>query len=72
MKRVINRKATCKELKKRAEENGFTARDIAMAIGASDRAVYKWLKGASFPSTNHLYSLCRVLKVKMEDVIVRI
>ena len=50
------------------KRQGFSQDDIAVLIGVSRQAVYKWEKGLSSPSTENMIKLAEILKVSVEKL----
>jgi transcriptional regulator with XRE-family HTH domain len=51
--------------------HGLTVRDIQGALAlAAPQAVYKWLRGKSLPSVDHLYALSRLLQTPIDKMLV--
>lgn len=51
---------------------GMSVRDIQTTLGlGSTQAIYKWLAGKGLPSIDNLVVLSAMLKVSLDDLIVR-
>lgn len=51
---------------------GMSVRDIQTILGlGSTQAIYKWLAGKGLPSIDNLVVLSAMLKVSLDDLIVR-
>jgi transcriptional regulator with XRE-family HTH domain len=50
------------------EAAGLTQMQLAVAIGASVSAVYKWERGINKPKASHLKAMARLFQVNMEDI----
>lgn len=60
-----------KELKELLDGSGYTVKDIQKILHLScPQLIYRWFKGSILPSVDHLYVLSRLLKVRMEDLLV--
>ena len=60
-----------KELKELFDGSGYTVKDIQKILHLScPQPIYRWFKGSILPSVDHLYVLSRLLKVRMEDLLV--
>ena len=50
---------------------GLTVHDLQMVFGFhSPQAIYKWQKGLSLPSVDHLYALGILLNVTLDEILV--
>lgn len=66
----INMEKTGILLKKKITEQGYTVKDIQKYLQLScPQPVYRWLKGKTLPSLDHMLMLSHVLKVHMEDLL---
>jgi transcriptional regulator with XRE-family HTH domain len=54
-----------KELRTRA---GLTQLELAIRLGVTPSAVYKWERGSSEPSATNLRDLARALDVSMDEI----
>lgn len=51
---------------------GMSVRDIQTILGlGSTQAIYKWLAGKGLPNIDNLVVLSAILKVSLDDLIVR-
>ena len=67
----LNMEITGKRIKKAIDESGYSARKLQQMLGlATIQPVYRWQQGKTLPTLDHLYALCRILNVTMEDIIV--
>ncbi len=58
-------------LKELFDRYGYTVKDIQKILHLScPQPIYRWFKGRILPSVDHLYVLCRLLNVHMEDLLV--
>lgn len=55
---IISRKALVRIL---IDGTGLSPDELGERIGASDKSIYKWIKGDSLPSGNHLLSIISIL-----------
>lgn len=68
---VIDMIATGKNIKKLRQKRGFTVGDLQKYFGfTSPQAIYKWQRGDTLPSVDHLFAMSRLLKVSMQDILV--
>lgn len=68
---MIHEKLTGRKIKRVCEERGLTVQDIQkkMKIGAH-QSIYNWFNGKAMPSLDNYYTLCKILGVPMESLIV--
>ena len=63
---------TGKRLKKLAQRNGYTVKDIQQYLGLScPQPVYRWYKGVILPSVDNLLRLSELYQVHMEELLVK-
>lgn len=63
---------TGRRLKQMLESAGYTPRMIQEHLHLSCvQPVYRWYKGLILPSVDHLFALSELLKVHMEDFLVK-
>lgn len=68
---VIDMIATGKNIKQLRKKRGFTVGDMQKYFGfTSPQAIYKWQRGDTLPSVDHLFAMSRLLKVSMQDILV--
>lgn len=66
----INIKATGEKIKELCAERNIKVKDIQQFIGFScPQAIYRWFKGESLPTLEHLYSLSALLGVTMDEMV---
>ena len=71
-KTSINMMETGKRLKKLAQRNGYSVKDIQQYLGLScPQPVYRWYKGIILPSVDNLLRLSELYHVHMEELLVR-
>jgi len=52
-------------------KRGYTVSEIQKELGlACPQPVYRWLRGQTMPSIDNLYSLSKILKIHMDDLVV--
>lgn len=68
---MIDMKRTGQKLKKTCDMRGITVKQIQreLQIG-SFQSVYSWFNGKTLPSLDNFYSLCKLLCVPMESMII--
>ncbi len=49
-------------------KNGFSQKNLGKMLGISDRAVSKWERGLSLPSSEHLVLISEIFKIKVVDL----
>ena len=54
------------KLRSLRKKQGLTQMDLALLLGVSDRAVSKWEKGLSSPTSKHIVFLAKVFNVSVE------
>ena len=67
----VDMAATGANIKRLRQERGLSARDIQDAMGFdSPSAVYKWERGRSLPSLEHLMVLSKLFGIRIEDILI--
>ncbi len=67
----IRQKETGSRIRKLLSENGYTVKDVQVAMGFENpQAVYKWTSGKSLPSLDNFIILSRLLHTSIEDILV--
>ena len=68
----IDMQRTGRKLKRMIESAGYTPRMIQDYLHLSCvQPIYRWYKGLILPSVDHLFMLSELLKVHMEDFLVK-
>ena len=63
---------TGKRLKKLAQRNGYSVKEIQQYLGLScPQPVYRWYKGIILPSVDNLLRLSELYQVHMEELLVK-
>jgi len=63
---------TGKHLKKFAQRNGYSVKDIQQYLGLScPQPVYRWYKGVIMPSVDNLLRLSELYHVHMDELLVK-
>ena len=71
-KTSIDMMETGKRLKKLAQRNGYSVKDIQQFLGLScPQPVYRWYKGVILPSVDNLLRLSELYHVHMEELLVK-
>ena len=71
-KTCIDMKKTGMQLKKYAEERGYSVKQIQRYLCLScPQPIYRWYKGIILPSVDNLLKLSELFQVHMEDLIVK-
>jgi transcriptional regulator with XRE-family HTH domain len=67
----IDLNATGRTIEHLMKLRGLTVRDIQEALAlAAPQAVYKWLRGKTLPSVDHLYALSILLQTPIDKMLV--
>lgn len=67
----LNMELTGMRIKKAIDESGYSARELQQMLGlATIQPVYRWQQGRTLPTLDHLYALCKILNISMDDIIV--
>lgn len=67
----VNMAATGARLRDKIFEAGYNVKSIQDYLElACPQSIYKWIRGESLPSINHLYMLSKLFDVHMEELIV--
>lgn len=68
---MIHEKLTGRKIKRACEERGLTVQEIRDKLGiGAHQSVYNWFNGKAMPTLDNYYSLCKLLGVTMESLIV--
>lgn len=68
---VIDLVATGKNIKRLRKKSGLTVGDLQRYFGfTTPQAIYKWQRGQSLPSVDHLFAMSRLFKVSMQDILI--
>lgn len=68
---VINLADTGRSIERCRKEAGLSVRDVQNYFGFEyPQAIYKWQHGECLPSVDNLLALARLLRVRMEDLLV--
>ncbi len=68
---VINLPATGRSIERHRKAANLSVRDLQTYFGFEyPQAVYKWQRGECLPSVDNLLALARLLRVRMEDLLV--
>ena len=54
-------------IRKLVRSTGLSILDTAIEINASEKSIYKWLKGTSSPNCEHLLELLSLIEKKNEN-----
>ena len=67
----IDMAATGAHIRQLRREQGLFVRDIRDSMGFEDgSSVYKWERGRSLPSVEHLLALSKLFDMHMEDILI--
>lgn len=67
----IDLEATGENISRLRKVRGMTVRDIQFYMGLEmPRVVYKWERGQSLPSLEHLMALGRLFDLRIEEILV--
>ncbi len=70
--RVIDPIATGKNILRLRKARGLSVRDLQAYFGFEEpQAIYKWQRGQSLPTVDHLYALSALLDVSMDEILVQ-
>lgn len=68
---VIDMKATGQNIKELRISRGYTVKDLQNYMDFdSPSAAYKWERGESVPSTDHLFALAKLFDAPIEEILV--
>ncbi len=71
IKRVIEPIATGKNIRKLCKDSGMTVEQLRNAVGIDSlQACYKWFRGDSLPSVDHLVEMEDIFGIPMSQIIV--
>ena len=67
----IDVRATGENISRLRRAKGLSVRDIQHYMGFEQpQAIYKWERGETIPSLEHLMALSRIFDVRMEDILI--
>ena len=66
----IHMEKTGQKLAAVIEESGLSDKEIGELMGLSVQAVNKWRHAKNLPDIENLFILCRILDVKMDDILI--
>lgn len=66
----IHMEKTGQKLATVIEESGLSDKEIGELMGLSVQAVNKWRHAKNLPDIENLFILCRILDVKMDDILI--
>ena len=68
---VLDPLKTGEHIKSLMEQRLMTVRDLQEALGLScPQTIYRWFRGLSVPSIDHLYSLSRLFEIPIDDLLI--
>ena len=68
---IVDIKKTGAHMKKLFKERNITVNDIRNELGLkSKQSVYRWYYGEAMPTIDHLYTIARMLKVPVDELLV--
>ena len=68
---IVDMKKTGAHIKKLFEERNISVIEIRNELGLkSKQSVYRWYDGKAMPTIDHLYTLSRMLKVPVDELLV--
>lgn len=71
MKQVIDMKKTGEHLKQLCKQHGITIAELQAELHLKcPQSVYRWFKGVSLPSIDHLIVIAYILRLPIEELIV--
>ena len=66
----LDMKATGERIKELMKFNGLSVTDLQQILGFScPQSIYKWFRGESYPTINHIYDLSILFDVPIEDLL---
>jgi transcriptional regulator with XRE-family HTH domain len=67
----IDMKKTGQKTAKECRQQGITIKDLQTLFGfAAPNAIYRWLRGETLPTVDHLVILAHALKVPVDELLV--
>ena len=70
-KRVVDTRATGQNIRKLCKNSGMTVEQFRDAVGIESlQACYKWYRGDSLPSIDHLVTMEDIFGMSMSQIIV--
>lgn len=68
---AIDMKKTGQRIAQAMKEQGVTVRQIQNVFGfEAPNAIYRWLRGSTLPTVDHLVILAHALDVRVDDLLV--
>lgn len=66
----IDMELSGKKIHSAIKASGYSIRELQdMLFLSCPQGIYRWLKGTTLPSVDHLYNLSVILNVSMEDLL---
>lgn len=67
----IDMKATGRRIQALRERQGLSVRELQKLLGFDQpQAIYKWQRGESLPTVDHLLMLSRIFGLPMQDILI--
>lgn len=67
----IDMDKTGQKIAKECRQQGITIKDLQTLFGfAAPNAIYRWLRGETLPTVDHLVILAHALKVPVDELLV--
>ncbi|MCH5286869.1 MAG: helix-turn-helix transcriptional regulator [Christensenellaceae bacterium] len=67
----IDMKATGRRIQALREKQGLSVRELQKLLGFDQpQAIYKWQRGESLPTVDHLLMLSRIFGLPMQDILI--
>jgi DNA-binding XRE family transcriptional regulator len=51
-------------------ESGITVQNLALDLGVTPDAIYRWERGKAMPKIDHIGNICAILRKNFEDIFV--
>ena len=68
---AIDMKATGQNIKELRISRGYKMKTLVQYLGLTDStAAYKWERGATLPSIDHLFALAKLFEVPIESILI--
>ena len=68
---AIDLTATGQNIMELRKSRGYTVKDIQAYLGFEEpQAIYKWQRGETLPSTDHLFALAKLFEVPIEEILI--
>ena len=58
-----------KRIQKLRKAKGFTQEELGALLEVNGKSVSKWERGVTVPSLDHLYKICKILEISLDELL---